>query len=127
MWIWASNRGVLYRLSDDHAITIIGKGYAGHGAGVNNTLYEDIRELGPLPQGWYTIGEPQDHPRLGPFVMRLMADASNQMHGRTGFYVHGDNTTPDPRDASRGCIVLDRAVREKVAASGNRRLRVVDL
>lgn len=133
-WIWGSASGTLFKqtiAADGDPIVvgmdIITRGYAGHGAGVNNPLYEDVRNLGPLPQGWYAIGDPYDHKRLGKYVLPLTPAPETKMHGRSGFFIHGDNSTPDPEDGSHGCIVIAKQIREQVATSGDRRLRVVDI
>lgn len=102
--------------------SFLGTGYAGTGAGRNNPDRDHVKNEGPLPRGWYTIGEPRDTPAHGPFVMRLIPDAANEMHGRAGFLCHGDNPQ---HDASLGCIVLARTLREALWKSGTRRLQVI--
>ena len=49
------------------------------------------------------------HWRLDPFP-------SNDMYGRSGFYIHGDNPRGD-KSASEGCIILARPIREAVEKS----------
>ncbi|CAB4131058.1 Protein of unknown function DUF2778 [uncultured Caudovirales phage] len=98
-------------------------GYAGMGEGKNNPALEAVANIGPLPRGLYTItGPPCIHPHCGQFTLRLEPDSTNEMHGRAGFLLHGDNATGT---ASQGCIVLPRKVREEIWASGIRRLEVV--
>lgn len=102
------------------------RGYAGKGVGRNNSAMQGVRLEGPLPQGLYTIGPPHDHPRLGKYVMALTPDAGNQMYGRSGFFIHGDNPA-HPDASSDGCIVLSHAARLSIWNNGgDKRLQVVD-
>ena len=117
--IYQQSTGNLY-----HDTTPLGTGYAGHGLGLNNPAAQFIEGVGPLPCGWYTIGAPFDHPRCGPFTMRLTPDADTEMNGRAGMCMHGD-TASENHTASDGCIVAARDIRETVWASGDRRLLVV--
>lgn len=102
-----------------------GRGYSGFGAGKNNPALEDEADIGPIPRGRYKIGEPEDldgglH---GPFVLPLIPDPANEMFGRSGFLIHGDSIS-HPGMASRGCIILERAIREQIAASGDGDLQI---
>lgn len=99
----------------------MGKGYAGTGAGRDNPDMEHVSYIGPIPRGTYDIGQPYTHPTLGPIVMNLDPVGHNA-RGRTLFRIHGDNSA---NDASEGCIILGRAIREKIAASSLRKLEVV--
>jgi hypothetical protein len=45
---------------------LLGTGYAGHGAGVNNPAMQSIRDTGPLPQGIYTVNSPVNTVKHGP-------------------------------------------------------------
>lgn len=103
-------------------------GYAGGNCGknpegVNNTHLEHVRSVGPIPRGRYTFGEPLLKSHMGPYAIPLIPDKANQMHGRSAFYMHGD-TTPSG-NASEGCIIMPRAVREACWASGDHALEVV--
>ena len=103
-----------------------GRGWAGNGEGKNNPAMQGVRGRGPIPQGWYTIGEPEEHPTVGHFAMRLTPDPSNGMFGRDGFLMHGPAMDPKVRgQESRGCPIQLRPVRERVHASGIKRLLVV--
>jgi hypothetical protein len=84
-----------------------------------------VRNVGPLPPGHYTIGKPVDHPDLGKFALPLSPDPSNDMKGRSAFWIHGASFK-DPAHSSRGCIIQMRPVREKIYASGCNRLEVVN-
>lgn len=101
-----------------------GSGYSGFGAGKNNPAMQNIHNVGPIPQGWYTIGDPYNSEKLGPFVMDLIQDPENEMFDRDEFRMHGDSIS-HPGSASEGCIVLDPVTRHKVAASGIKRLQVI--
>ena len=87
------------------------EGYAGKGPGKNNPDMEAVPSVGPLPVGAYSINVPRTHPRLGPVAMRLVAHTPR--YGRGGFYIHGDSKQ-HPGEASTGCIILPRHVREAV-------------
>jgi hypothetical protein len=98
--------------------TLLGVGYSGRNAGRNNPEMQGIHNTGPIPRGPYTIGMAETNPVLGPMAMPLIHEDGNHMCGRGGFWIHGDNAT---HDASHGCIVVGRDVRQHVAEN------VVDL
>jgi len=84
-------------------------GYAGHGAGVNNPSLQQEPNVGPLPQGRYTMSQfVAKAKKTGLGTIRLKPDPANQMFGRSGFRIHGDNAELD-RSASSGCIIIGRA------------------
>lgn len=126
MWSFVQRTGNLYRDNGDLAWT----GYAGGNKGaspeaVNNPAMQDVVRTGPLPRGFYTIGEPYHHATLGPCTMNLTPDESNEMFGRAKFRIHGDNIKAN-HSASEGCIVKSpKANRQMVWDSGDHRLRVV--
>jgi hypothetical protein len=125
MWIYSQSTGRLYAPDGTHAAT----GYAGgnegkNPEGVNNHSLQDQKSVGPLPVGFYTIGDVVQQSQLGPYAIHLVPDASNTMYGRGGFFMHGD--TPQLNNsASEGCIIMPRAVRNDVVASGDKQLVVV--
>lgn len=86
-------------------------GYAGNGAGRNNHEKQYEKNVGPLPVGNYRVTGPFTHGHMGPLCFRLWPFRTNEMRGRGGFLIHGDNPQGD---ASKGCIILARAAREKV-------------
>lgn len=99
-------------------------GYSGCGAGLDNPLSQHVQDVGPVPRGKYTIGAPVDTLSQGPFVLPLTPDQANEMFGRSGFLIHGDNHLRN-HSASKGCIVISPvAVRERIAASGDSELQV---
>ena len=87
--------------------------YSGHGKGVNNPTMEAVRSVGPIPKGLYAVGKIQDTPNLGPRAFPLLPVEHNAL-GRSGFWVHGDNTKGN-RSGSHGCIIASRATRIRMA------------
>ena len=84
-------------------------GYAGHGAGVNNPSLQQEHDVGPLPQGRYTMLQfIAKATKTGLSTIRLQPDPANQMFKRSGFCIHGDNAARN-RSASTGCIIIGRA------------------
>ena len=99
-------------------------GYSGAGSCKNDPYQQDIHNQGPIPRGLYTIGPPHDTPTHGPYVLALTPDPANDMCGRSGFLIHGDSAKA-PGTASQGCIILARAVRERIWESNDVELEVV--
>lgn len=125
-WHYVQCTGKFYR--PDGAL--LASGYSGHWDGGsddhrNQPEDEAIEKVGPIPRGYYTIGPAFDdlHGK-GPVVMRLAPDPSNRMFGRSAFMIHGDLAAPRSGQASEGCIILNRAARQEIAASAVRRLIV---
>lgn len=105
--------------------SLAGSGYSGHGAGLNNPEMQDDRGIGPIPVGLYSIGparRPVDH--LGPLAMPLAPDPDNEMHGRSAFFIHGDNASGN-HSASDGCIILNHSIRQMIDISTDGDLEVV--
>jgi len=127
MWTFEQSTGRMTRPTHD----LLAKGYAGGNCGnnpegKNNPSMQDCKEIGPLPVGFYMLGQLiERHPRLGPFVIVLIPDVDNEMFGRGDFRIHGD-TTP-AGNASEGCIILPRWARLEMAHSDDRRLQVVSI
>ena len=115
----------VWTASENNGVQPLGVGYSGHGDGLNNPAMQDAHGVGPLPEGFYTIGEPK-HPidHLGPLAMPLIPDAANEMHGRSAFFVHGDNRLAN-HTASDGCITLRATARSAINASTDKRLHVI--
>lgn len=118
-WAYSQASGKLAHDGADVAF-----GYSGAGDGKNNPAMQDAHNVGPIPQGAYTINEPKDTVTHGPYVLPLTPDAENEMFGRAGFLIHGDSVV-HPGTASEGCIIVPRAVREQIWASGDTRMTVV--
>lgn len=124
MWKYSQLSGAKF----DPEGKLIAHGYAGGNCGKNpegrnNPNLDCVRQVGPLPRGMYTFGEPIDHPHLGKMAIPLIPDATNEMHGRSAFYEHGDNKTGT---ASEGCIIMPLWVRKLVIASSDKRLLVTE-
>ena len=101
----------------------IGQGYSGNGPGLNNPAMQNVQNVGPLPQGTYTIGPQQDNGNLTQ-SMRLTPDPANQMFNRDRFLIHGPHAN-DQQDSSNGCPVFNRNIRNQIGNSGDNVLRVV--
>lgn len=121
-WTYVQRTGQLV----DPAGRLAGTGYSGHGPGLNNPGAQELRGLGPIPKGRYTVSAPYDHPMLGPVVMRLDAQEGVETFGRSLFRIHGDNPRMN-HTASDGCVILSRSLRELIAVSPVRELLVVAL
>ena len=102
----------------------MGRGYSGHPPYVNKTEAEGLVAAGPIPRGSYRLVGPFNHVRLGPVVFYLEPAKATNLFGRSGFFIHGDNSYGN-QTASHGCIVLSRAIREKIATTPVRTLVVV--
>ncbi len=120
MWTYEQRSGRLFHEGKE----LIGKGYAGMGEGKNNPEMQSVHNIGPLPRGIYWINPPMDTEQHGPFVLWLTPEPTNEMYGRSDFGIHGDSKA-HPGQASQGCIVLSRDVREQIWNSGDRKLEVV--
>lgn len=99
---------------------VIASGYSGHGVGLFNPVLQQVHDVGPIPQGKYTlrkVKEPAELKRLklGPVVFYCEPEGTDWristvatapwMFGRSAFYVHWDNSILN-YSASHGCIVL---------------------
>ena len=115
-WTYNQTTGQLSRDGQN-----IATGYSGTGPGRNNPSAQGTRNVGPIPRGRYSIGAPHDTRTHGPHAMALTPVGHNAL-GRDGFLIHGDNTR---HDASTGCIVLPRNIRDQISNSGDTALEVV--
>lgn len=116
-WKYIQSNGNL-----SHGGALVATGYSGHGEGKNNPAMQSVRNVGPIPVGMYEIGPMMMHKDgKGPIVMRLTAVGHEAFH-RSGFLIHGDNAD---HTASEGCIILPRAIRQRIAESGDNELEVV--
>lgn len=81
---------------------------------------ECVINKGPLPRGKYLISDPIfKHATAGKYVLRLTPHPDNNMCGRSGFLIHGDN---EDGTASKGCIVLLRKFRKEIVDSADKEL-----
>ena len=123
-WVYEIMSGNLY----DPTGKFVYRGYSGgdqgrHPEGVNNPDDEGLKNIGPLPEGLYTFGTPVEHTHLGPYAIPLTPDPSNDMKGRSGFFMHGD--TVAYHAASEGCIIMPKTVRENCKTSQDQQIHVV--
>ena len=127
MWTYHSDTGILE--SDG---LFMGRGYSGHAPngrgvapdGINNPALESDHDVGPIPRGYYVIGNFFDDPEKGPVVAHLNPYLETNTFGRSGFMLHGDNPNGN-ETASLGCIIMGHSIRAAVAASGDDDLEVV--
>jgi len=120
MWTYAQKTGALRQNGQP-----VGTGYSGFDNGKNNPAMQAVANVGPIPRGsWTIVGPPFNSADHGPFVLRLDPDPTTRTFGRSGFLMHGDSVEAQGC-ASRGCIILPRAVRERVWSSGDTELEVV--
>ena len=114
--------GTLWVVNGGYAAPVA-QGYSGRGVGRDNPERQHERNVGPLPQGTYHMQQLVNRRFVSPAIK--VTQIEGETFGRSGFWIHGDNTT---RDTSEGCIVVDRATRECIAAlmlNGFRTLWVV--
>ena len=121
MWQYQQSTGEL-----THNTIHIANGYSGaEPDGKNKPEAQTIHDVGPIPQGtWLIIGPPINTPAHGPFVLHLQAGPNTETFGRDGFLMHGDSVE-HPGQASEGCIIMPRDVREQVWNSKDPSLTVV--
>jgi len=119
-WKYSQNLGILWH--NDVVITNIG--YSGHGAGKNNSTMQTIANVGPIPQGTWSIGAPHWNPHTKAYTMNLTPAPGTNTFGRTLFRIHGDSQN-HPGQASDGCIVLPIVFRQRIWNSGDHELQVI--
>ena len=120
-WCYVQKTGVLR-----HNSNYVATGYSGNTTGLNNPDAQDKVGVGPVPRGDYTIGPPHrpiDH--LGPNALPLYPAPKNDMGGRSGFFIHGDNRKMN-HTASNGCIILGPAFRTAIINSKDTALVVIE-
>lgn len=96
-------------------------GYSGTGAGRNNPAMANVPNVGPIPEGGYSVGTGHAGGHTGPQTLNVDADAGTNTHGRDAFRIHGDNAR---HDASEGCIIMPRNVRDTISNAGGAHLTV---
>lgn len=119
MWKWDQSAGELSRNGK-----FIARGYSGANIGKNNPDLESKVATGPIPRGVWKIHAPRNSVNVGPFAMPL-TPVGHKAHGRSAFMIHGDSAKK-PGQASKGCIILPRNVREMIWNSGDHDLTVVE-
>ena len=118
MWTWDQSAGLLSRAGKSW------RGYSGAGRGKNNQSMQAAQLVGPIPRGQWIITGWKDSPKTGPKTLVLVPAPGTEACGRGDFRIHGDSIA-NPGTASHGCIILPRAVRDAIWASGDRALEVV--
>jgi hypothetical protein len=103
-----------------------GIGHSGWGEYANDPTKCNVKKLGPLPPGKYRFGPAYKHDHLGPITMNLEPLPGTDTFGRSLFRIHGDNRTPEPFDASHGCLIAPRDVRMKMIHARDRILEVTE-
>lgn len=98
-------------------------GYSGRNLGRDNPSLQAVKNIGPIPVGFYYVTL-KAHPRFRPPAYELSPYALTNTHGRAGFWIHGDSFD-EPGHASHGCIVIGHAAREWIEHYGVRRLEVI--
>ena len=112
-WTYSQSTGHM-----SHNGQLVGIGYSGHDDGKNNPSMQTVPNVGPIPQGQYSIGAPRDSDKVGPFALPLDPMAGTNTFGRSAFMIHGDSIV-HPGTASEGCIIILRDVRNQIAASND--------
>ena len=128
-WIYSQSTGNFYyqppaSQGGGPPAPVASGGYSGNGAGYNNTSMQNIPNVGPIPQGGWTIGTPYNSPKVGPFAIPLTPNPGTNDYGRTDFRIHGDNLCMCG-SASEGCIIFGRNVRKQIINSGDPNFIVV--
>ena len=123
-WTFEQSTGKLY----DPDGTYIGTGYSGGDCGRNPESVNNPDMQGThgctIPQGNYTRGQVIEGSHLGAFAIQLIPNPYNQMYGRAGFFMHGDNSEGN-QSASEGCLIFPRSIRQEFHDSEDSMLNVV--
>jgi hypothetical protein len=106
-----------------HNGQIVGIGYSGYHEGKNNPDMEAVHAVGPIPRGhWRIVRWDDHHGDKGPQVA-VLEPVGHNAHGRTEFLIHGDSAS-HPGEASHGCIIMARPIRDQWRASGDMDIEV---
>jgi hypothetical protein len=117
-WVYSQATGVL-----KHNGKFVSKGYSGDKEYKNKPSMQGIANKGPIPRGMYTIQSPRHSNHTGPYTLPLVPKGHNAL-GRTLFRIHGDKAS-DPGNASTGCIILGKTIRQKIWNSSDHLLEVI--
>lgn len=118
-WQWDQSAGELSRDGK-----LVSRGYSGRGRGKNNPALQSVVGVGPIPAGKWTLASVYNSPAVGPFAIVIEPCAGTDTLGRSAFRIHGDSVR-FPGEASHGCIILPRKIRDQIWASRDRALVVV--
>ena len=119
MWTYESSTGKMF----DADMNLRGSGYSGSPQGKNNPEMQNIPNVGPIPEGDYTMDAPVNSAVHGQYAIPLIPDANNQMFNRDHFLCHGDSVVT-PGTASEGCIIQPYRTRIEMWESNDRRIHV---
>lgn len=114
MLTYGQRTGQLWR-NDGILRSLLGLCYSGNGFGLNNPALQNMRNVGPIPVGHYTLkaltaaeikAAIDAGKGKGPSAFYLIPDAETKlkMFGRGDFMIHWDTHDRTFR-ASEGCIV----------------------
>lgn len=103
---------------------VLWDGYSGYKQGKNNPAMQMQRAIGPIPAGLWHIGGTYDSKKTGPKTIVLVPDDKTETFGRSDFRIHGDSIS-DPGNASHGCIILPRFIRQAIIDNPCKLLTVV--
>jgi hypothetical protein len=115
MWFYAQHTG---KITANATTSPALPGYSGHGIrGINNPSQEQFADVGPVPRGLYAmrVRKPFEVPnsKLAAPVI-VLTPVNHHAKGRTSLLIHGDS---EAGNASKGCIILPPAARERLAAA----------
>ena len=120
MFIYSQESGSLWDENGD----IVSNGYSGYGRGKNSPDHDHIKSIGPIPRGKWVMTGVYDSQKIGPLAIKL-EPSGHDAHGRTYFRIHGDSSK-HPGEASKGCIVLPRVIRQFIINGGDLVLLVIE-
>ncbi len=127
-WTYSQSTGKLIKPDG----TLEGCGFAGNSVGLNEPAQQMTHNIGPLPQGEYTMTKYfEKHPTAGLCVIELTPAKTNTMFGRSGFLIHGSRNLLTSGldaflDSSDGCVIIgDCSMRQAIWSSLDRELVVV--
>jgi len=127
----SSRRLICFDLQNDKQI-IDGRCYSGKlGPWRDNPLYNDTKDRGPTPRGWWGMGQSRQMPSGGrrPPTIPLKPDPGNNSVWGTkrdpnSFWIHGDNART--HDASEGCMICEKRIRDLINSHGGGTLNVTN-
>lgn len=115
-WVYSQSSGHFFLSDSEDVRAFIARGYSGAIGHQNKPESQNLVALGPIPRGVWRIGAAYHHKRLGRLSIPIEAADPKTALGRSGFFIHGDNSASNG-SASSGCIVLDFATRQFIEAA----------
>jgi hypothetical protein len=87
---------------------------------------QNVHDVGPICRGDWYMEKAIDHPEHGPVTIPLKPMPGTETFNRDHFLCHGDlKDKPGLHLASKGCVIMPRWIRERIAQSGDFLLRVI--